>query len=114
MNFEDHKGIWIYIEEHDGQIAPVSLELLGAGRQLADKRGTDLAGVLIGYQVRHLVDQLLSMGLTASMYTTSPSLTLSDGTLSGRHAGLLSNVQTGSDFIWGHFRRERFGQRCGH
>lgn len=62
MNFEDHKGIWIYIEEHDGQIAPVSLELLGAGRQLADKRGTDLAGVLIGYQVRHLVDQLFEYG----------------------------------------------------
>ncbi|MBB5323154.1 electron transfer flavoprotein alpha subunit [Anoxybacillus tepidamans] len=52
MNFDDYRGIWVYLEVKDGNIAPVSLELLGAGRQLADKRKTELAGVLIGSGVK--------------------------------------------------------------
>lgn len=48
MNFDDYRGVWVFLEQRDGDIAPVSLELLGAGRQLADKRGAELSGVLIG------------------------------------------------------------------
>ncbi|GGK34395.1 electron transfer flavoprotein subunit alpha [Caldalkalibacillus thermarum] len=62
MNFADYKGIWVYIEEKEGSIAPVSLELLGAGRQLADKRGVELAGVLIGHGVKHLAQTLFEYG----------------------------------------------------
>lgn len=51
MNIQDYRGVWVFIEHKDGQIAPVSLELLGAGRKLADKRGVPLAGVLIGENV---------------------------------------------------------------
>ncbi len=61
MNFEDYRGVWVFIEEKDGIVAPVSLELLGAGRKLADKRKTELAGVLIG-------DQISSLAKTAFEY----------------------------------------------
>ena len=47
MDFQDYKGVWVFIEEKDGVIPSVSLELLGAGRKLADKRGVELAGILI-------------------------------------------------------------------
>ncbi|MBA2879507.1 electron transfer flavoprotein alpha subunit [Anoxybacillus kamchatkensis] len=62
MNFDDYRGIWIYIEVKDGQIAPVSLELLGAGRVLADKRKTELAGVFIGSGVKALAPTLFQYG----------------------------------------------------
>ncbi|WNB92562.1 electron transfer flavoprotein subunit alpha/FixB family protein [Bacillus sp. NEB1478] len=62
MNFEDYKGIWVFIEVKDGAVVPVSLELLGAGKELADKRGTELAGVLIGKNVIHLADSLFEYG----------------------------------------------------
>ncbi|EMT46487.1 electron transfer flavoprotein subunit alpha/FixB family protein [Anoxybacillus flavithermus] len=62
MNFDDYRGIWIYVEVKDGNIAPVSLELLGAGRALADKRKTELAGVLIGHQVKSLAPTLFQYG----------------------------------------------------
>ncbi|XEC95137.1 electron transfer flavoprotein subunit alpha/FixB family protein [Paenibacillus tarimensis] len=62
MSFEDYKGIWVFLEAKDGQIVPVSLELLGAGRQLADKRKTGLAGVLIGDRVRQLADKAFEYG----------------------------------------------------
>lgn len=54
MNFEEYRGVWVFIEEKLGSIAPVSLELLGAGRALADRHNVELAGVLIGENVKPL------------------------------------------------------------
>ncbi|MDF2961113.1 MAG: subunit alpha of electron transfer flavoprotein [Paenibacillus sp.] len=69
MNFEDYRGVWVFIEEKDGQIAPVSLELLGAGRRLADKRGSTLAGVVIGDGVTALANTVFEYGAdTAYVY----------------------------------------------
>ncbi|TDG00251.1 electron transfer flavoprotein subunit alpha/FixB family protein [Paenibacillus piri] len=62
MEFDDYRGVWVFIEEKDGHIAPVSLELLGAGRRLADKRGAELAGVVIGDQVGTLADTVFEYG----------------------------------------------------
>lgn len=62
MDFQDYQGVWVFIEEKDGAIAPVSLELLGAGRRLAEKRGVELAGVLIGDHIKHLAKTLFEYG----------------------------------------------------
>ncbi len=42
------KGVWVIAEQREGKIADVSLELLGAGRKLADNRATELTAVLFG------------------------------------------------------------------
>lgn len=62
MDFLDYQGVWVFIEEKDGEIVPVSLELLGAGKKLADKRGVELAGVIIGANVKHLTITLFEYG----------------------------------------------------
>lgn len=62
MDFTDYRGVWVFIEEKDENIAPVSLELLGAGRSLADKQGVELAGVLIGENVKHLATTAFEYG----------------------------------------------------
>ncbi|MEA3319301.1 MAG: electron transfer flavoprotein subunit alpha/FixB family protein [Bacillota bacterium] len=62
MNFEDYSGVWVFIEENEGKIAPVSLELLGAGRTLADKRGVELAGIIIGENVTGLAGTIFEYG----------------------------------------------------
>jgi electron transfer flavoprotein alpha subunit len=62
MNLEEYQGIWVFIEHKDDAVVPVSLELLGAGRELADKRGVELAGVLIGGYVKHLTDTVFAYG----------------------------------------------------
>ncbi|NMH72490.1 electron transfer flavoprotein subunit alpha/FixB family protein [Bacillus sp. RO2] len=62
MNFEDYSGVWVFIEENEGKIAPVSLELLGAGRTLADKRGVELAGIIIGENVTGLAGAIFEYG----------------------------------------------------
>ena len=62
MSFEDYSGVWVFIEENEGKIAPVSLELLGAGRTLADKRGVELAGIIIGKNVTALSNTVFEYG----------------------------------------------------
>jgi electron transfer flavoprotein alpha subunit len=42
------RGVWIVAEQREGKIAGVSLELLGAGRRLAERLGTEVAAVLFG------------------------------------------------------------------
>ncbi|PKL52660.1 MAG: electron transfer flavoprotein subunit alpha [Nitrospira bacterium HGW-Nitrospira-1] len=41
-------GVWIYAEQREGVIAGVSFELLGIGKKLADKLGTEVSAVLFG------------------------------------------------------------------
>jgi electron transfer flavoprotein alpha subunit len=62
MNLQDYRGVWVFLEQKDGLIASVSLELLGAGRKLADKRGVPLAGVLIGEGVKPLAPTAIHYG----------------------------------------------------
>ena len=43
-----YKGVWVFIEHDRGVVHPVSWELLGAARKLADTLGAEVAGVLMG------------------------------------------------------------------
>ncbi len=56
------KELWIFGEEDGGELLDVSLELLGKGRELADKGGMTLAAVLIGPKVRSLCRHLFDHG----------------------------------------------------
>ena len=47
-HFKGYKHVWVVIECEHGTVHPVSFELLGEGRKLADKRGVELAGVVMG------------------------------------------------------------------
>jgi electron transfer flavoprotein alpha subunit len=44
-----YRHVWVFVEYERQAIHPVSLELLGEGRKLADKLGVELAGVLLGH-----------------------------------------------------------------
>jgi electron transfer flavoprotein alpha subunit len=43
-----YKGVWVFIEHERGSLHPVSLELLGEARKLADMLGVEVAGVVMG------------------------------------------------------------------
>ena len=46
--FRSYKHVWVFIEQERGVVHPVSWELMGEGRKLADKLGVQLAGVVLG------------------------------------------------------------------
>ncbi|MDF2856755.1 MAG: electron transfer flavoprotein subunit alpha [Neobacillus sp.] len=62
MNFDEYRGVWIFIEQNEGKIEGVSLELLGAGRKLADKLEVPLGGFLLGRDVKSLANQVIAYG----------------------------------------------------
>ncbi|MFL9501200.1 electron transfer flavoprotein subunit alpha/FixB family protein [Rhodopseudomonas palustris] len=47
-HFKSYKHVWVFIEQERGHVHPVSWELMGSGRRLADKLGVELAAVVIG------------------------------------------------------------------
>ncbi|MEW6426573.1 MAG: electron transfer flavoprotein subunit alpha [Thermodesulfobacteriota bacterium] len=56
------QGIAVYVEWRGGRIAPVSFELLGAGRALADERGVALSAILLGHNVADRGAELIAHG----------------------------------------------------
>lgn len=59
---DEYRGVWVFIEQNNGKIEGVSLELLGAGRKLADKLDVPLSGVLLGYEIKSLSREVISYG----------------------------------------------------
>jgi electron transfer flavoprotein alpha subunit/NAD-dependent dihydropyrimidine dehydrogenase PreA subunit len=55
-------GVLVYCEYREGELAPVSTELLGIGRKLADKRCVNLSAVLMGYQTGDTAEKLIGFG----------------------------------------------------
>jgi electron transfer flavoprotein alpha subunit len=47
-HFKSYKHVWVFVELERGQVHPVSWELLGEGRKLADKLEVELCAVVMG------------------------------------------------------------------
>jgi electron transfer flavoprotein alpha subunit len=58
----NYKGVWIFAEQRLNKLVPVSLELLGVGRKLADKLNVELSAILLGDGVGELTSQLIAVG----------------------------------------------------
>jgi electron transfer flavoprotein alpha subunit len=61
-DFSSWKGVWVFCEFRRGQLAPVSLELLGIGRELAEKRGVQLSAILFGSGTGDTATRLIGHG----------------------------------------------------
>lgn len=59
---KDYKGVMIYAEQRGGKVHPVSYELLGKGREIADKLNVELASVLLGSQMAEEAQELIYYG----------------------------------------------------
>ncbi|WP_350344312.1 electron transfer flavoprotein subunit alpha/FixB family protein [Proteinivorax tanatarense] len=62
MQLEEFKNVMVFIEQREGEIQKVSFELLGKGRELADKLGVKLKGVIVGNKVNKLAEDVIAYG----------------------------------------------------
>ncbi len=59
----NRKGeVWVFAEQHNGQLEDTPIELMGKARQLADKLDVKLAAALLGDNVNNTVDKLIHFG----------------------------------------------------
>lgn len=67
-------GVWVFAEFRDGRIAPVAMELLGVGRQLADQCEVELAAVLLGSGLDGQARELIGFGADRVYQVDHPAL----------------------------------------
>jgi electron transfer flavoprotein alpha subunit len=73
-NFSDHKGILVFAEQWKGKVHPVSYELLGKGRELADQLGEKLFAAIIGSELDEAVADLNGRGADKIFVFDHPAL----------------------------------------
>ena len=59
---DSYKGVWVFAEQRENKISPVVYELLGKGRELADKRNSKLSAVILGYKLEQISEELIHYG----------------------------------------------------
>ena len=69
-----YKDVWVFAEQHDGEIQPVTFELLGKGRKLADDLNTRLCAVLLGSDISRKTPELISRGAERVYLVDRPEL----------------------------------------
>ena len=57
-----NRDVWVFIEQQEGKISPVSLELLGRARDLAGELESHVCALLLGYNVGHLSATVVQYG----------------------------------------------------
>jgi len=72
----ENRNSWVFIEQDEGKINEVSLELLGKAHELARQLGSQAWALLCGYQVGELVETLVWQGADGVLVADHPELAL--------------------------------------
>lgn len=76
-HFKQYKHVWVFVELERGEVHPVSWELMGEGRKLADQLGVELAGVVMGgpgEAVKHAAAECFAYGADVAYLVQHPAL----------------------------------------
>jgi electron transfer flavoprotein alpha subunit len=68
----EYRGVWVFIEQTEGEPARVSWELLGVGAELAKSLGVELCALVIGEKVEHLCTEAFAHGATTAYLLDAP------------------------------------------
>ncbi|MFH0799909.1 MAG: electron transfer flavoprotein subunit alpha [Pseudomonadota bacterium] len=74
VDLSKYRDVWVFCEQKKGVVQSVSYELLGEGRKLADTRGQELCGVLMGSGIRNRADEIISRGADKVYVVDNPEL----------------------------------------
>jgi electron transfer flavoprotein alpha subunit len=69
---DDYKDVWVFIEQHDGDVAKVSWELLAEGRRLADEKGERLVALIMGDGVDDIAEEAIVRGADHVLVANDP------------------------------------------
>jgi len=71
-SLDQYRGVWIFAEQRKGRFSAVVYQLLGKGRELADKLGESLSAVVIGADMQEEVETLPGYGADTVYYVHHP------------------------------------------
>lgn len=70
----DYKHVYVFIEQRDGEIQPVALELLGKARDLADTLEEKVVAIFPGYNITEKANELIAYGADDVIVIDKPEL----------------------------------------
>lgn len=73
-DLSSYRGIWIFAEQRDGEIMPVTYELLSIGRKMANVLGVELSALLFGNGLREKAERMLKYDLDKVYLVEHPLL----------------------------------------
>ncbi|MGD0318387.1 MAG: electron transfer flavoprotein subunit alpha/FixB family protein [Nitrososphaerales archaeon] len=71
---EKGKDILVFLEQTDGVLEGVSLEVLGKAREIADRLGVSVVALLLGHDVSGIADEATKRGADVILLADSPLL----------------------------------------
>ncbi len=74
MNLEEYKGVFVFAQQVDNEVSGIAFELLGKAKELAQPLNTQVTAVLIGSNVKNLVDSLAEYGADRVIVVDDPEL----------------------------------------
>lgn len=74
MEKTDYKNVYVFVEQREGTIQSVGLELLGKARDLACALNEKVVAILAGDQVKHHAQYLIEMGADEVICIDAPEL----------------------------------------
>ena len=120
MDKSQYKDVYVFVEQRDGVIQKVAIELLGKARELADSLNEKVVAMLLGYEVAGQAQELIAYGadvvlcaderelvqyntepyaqaITQIVHERKPSIVLIGATTIGRDLGprLSARLETG-------------------
>lgn len=81
MDKTQYKDVYVFVEQRDGQVQKVAIELLGKARELADSLNEKVVAVLLGHDIAGRAQELIAYGADIvlcadarelAVYTTEP------------------------------------------
>ena len=66
--------VWVYIQQQENRVVEASLDVLGKAKELAQKLGVSVSGLLLGEKVSSLADDIISYGADRVYVLESPFL----------------------------------------
>jgi len=73
-DLEAYDGVWIWVEQFQGEAASISWEMSGQGRILADQRNTTLTACVLGHNADHIAKEAIAYGADRVFWVDDPSL----------------------------------------
>ena len=70
----DTRDVWVFIEQEEGKIADVGLELLAKGQELAHKLHSQVCGLVCGNRVEELAETVIHHGADRVLLADHPEL----------------------------------------
>lgn len=74
MDKTQYKDVYVFVEQRDGQVQKVAIELLGKARKLADSLNEKVVAVLLGYEIADKAQELIAYGADVVLCADSKEL----------------------------------------